>query len=147
MNKIYVFLIIIPFSAILLIKSIALYEYDTKQRYLKDQVDNIAYKVKITGILTAGELNDFKDRLSGLGDFTGEDCIVLKQGAYVNGVLSNMAAYTPGVPLRKGDAFVVYIKSETVSNYSRIQNGGVNLDPDKNIYYKAKAQCRVEVFD
>lgn len=66
------------------------------------------------------------------------------KGIYVNGVLTSLTPYNLNTRLGKGDAFLVYVKSSKVSNYSRIQNGGVNVDDSQNLYFKAKAQCRVE---
>jgi hypothetical protein len=58
----------------------------------------------------------------------------------------DITEYLPEQVLNKGDAFMVYIKSSDVSNYSRIQNGGV-VDEANNLYYKAKVQCRVEKYN
>lgn len=147
MSKIYAFIVIIPFVALLLFKGIAFYEYDTKERYLKDLVDNTAYKVKITGILTYGEYDELKAQINTLANFDSHmagEGVILKKGTYVDGNIVGMTGYTPGEQLYKGDAFLIYIKSTNVSNYSRIQNGGISPDDTQNIYYKAKALCRVE---
>lgn len=143
MSKVYAFIVIFPLVALLMLKGILFYEFDIKQRYIKDLVDSTAYAVKITGVLTTDEYVNLKTKLNSLAKF--EDTgIILKKGYYANGVLSGLASYLTGVQLNKGDAFVIYVKSSNVSNYSRAQNGGVNADDSQNVYYKAKAVCRVE---
>ena len=124
-------------------KAVFFYEYDTKQRYIKDIVDSTAYVVKITGLLTTDEYSNLKSRLNRYGNFN-DSSIILRKGIYVNGHLTNLTPYNLDTRLQKGDAFLVYIKSTNVSNYSRIQNGGVSVDDSQNLYFKAKAQCRVE---
>jgi hypothetical protein len=143
MNKIYVFIVVVPVIAFLMFKGIFFYEYDTKQRYIKDAIDSIAYDVKITGVLTGDEYADLKTKLNSFAKFD-DTGIILEKGVYVDGNLSNLTAYNMNTQLNKGDAFVIYIKSSNVSNYSRMQNGGVSADDSQNLYYKAKAQCRVE---
>lgn len=143
MSKIYVFIIIVPFMALLLFKGVLFYEFDTKQRYIKDLADSAAYVVKITGRLTADGYSELKNKLNKFARF--EDInIILRKGVYNNGNLSNLTPYTLGTQLNKGDAFLVYVKSAGVSNYSKQQNGGVNPDDSQNLYYCARAQCRVE---
>ncbi len=148
MNKIFVSIIIIPFIAILMFKAIAISDFDLKQRYLKDQVDLVAYQVKITGTLTDDAYNEFLIKINKLADFSSvSSSIILKKGTYVNGVITGLTNYTIGEVLNKGEAFLVYIKSSNVSNYSRIQNGGVSLDDTENLFYTAKAQCRIEAYN
>lgn len=143
MSKIYAFIIIVPFIAVLLFKGILFYEYDTKQRYIKDMVDSTAYVVKITGVLTDEGYNDLKTKLNQFARFDDVD-ILLKEGTYTDGEISSLTNYSLNTRLEKGDAFLIFVKSSNVSNYSRIQNGGVNPDDTQNLYYKAKAVCRVE---
>jgi hypothetical protein len=143
MSKIYAFIIIVPFIAVLMFKGIFFYEFDTKQRYIKDLADSMAYVVKITGVLTIDEYAELKTKLNRYSRFDDAG-IILRKGSYIDGELSGLSAYTPGSRLSKGDAFLIYVKSTGVSNYSRIENGGVNQDDGKNLYYSAKAQCRVE---
>lgn len=143
MNKILVFVVIVPIIALMMFKGIFFYEYDTKQRYIKDLVDSIAYEVKITGVLSAGEYTGLKTKLNSYGKFD-DTGIILKKGIYVDGSLSNLTTYSLNTRLNKSDAFLIYVKSSNVSNYSRIQNGGVSADDTENLYYKAKAQCRIE---
>lgn len=144
-NKIFVFVVMVPFIAILLFRTIAFYEYDTKQRYIKNLVDSTAYKVKITGILTADEYaNEFKADLNKLAKF--EDAgIRLKKGIYVNGHAQGWVSYSLNERLDKGDAFMIYVESTDVSNYSRLQNLGITGDRD--LKYKAGAVCRIERYD
>ncbi len=148
MNKIYVSVIVIPFIAILMFKAIAISEYDLKQRYLKDQVDLVAYQVKLTGTLTDDAYNEFMTKINRLADFKSGSggSIILKKGIYANGTITGLTNYTIGEVLNKGEAFLIYIKSANVSSYSRIQNGGVSPDDTKNLYYKAKAECRIEAY-
>lgn len=143
MSKIYAFLIIVPFVALLLFKGILFYEYDTKQRYIKDIADSTAYIVKITGVLTMDGYSELKAKLNKFGKFEDAN-IKLMKGVYANGTVTGMTPYILGTQLNKGDAFLIYVKSAEVSNYSRLQNGGVNPDDTQNLYYCAKAQCRVE---
>ena len=143
MNKILVFVVIVPVIALLMFKGIFFYEYDTKQRYIKDLIDSTAYEVKITGVLTTDEYAGLKTKLNSFAKFDDAG-IILKKGNYVDGSLSYLTSYNLNTRLNKGDAFLIYVKSSNVSNYSRIQNGGVSADDTENLYYKAKAQCRVE---
>lgn len=147
MNKIYVSIIVVPLIAILMFKAIAISDFDLKQRYLKDQVDLVAYQVKLTGTLTDDAYGEFLIRINKLADFSsGSSRIILKKGIYTNGVITGFTNYTIGEVLNKGEAFLVYIKSSDVSNYSRIQNGGVSLNDTENLYYAAKAECRIEAY-
>jgi hypothetical protein len=143
MSKIYPFIIIIPLIAMLLFKGVFFYEYDTKQRYIKDLVDSTAYIVKITGVFTQDEYNRLKTNLNKYATF-GDSSIILKKGIYSDGNITASELYIPGARLNKGDAFVIYVKSDNVSNYSRVENLGISADDAKNLYYKAKAVCRVE---
>lgn len=143
MSKIYVFIIIVPFIALLMFKSIFFYEYDTKQRYIKDLADSTAYVVKITGVLTVDEYSEMKTKLNRFARFDDANILLMK-GVYDDGNLSGLTPYVLGMQLNKGDAFLFSIKSVDVSNYSKLQNGGVNPDDTQNLYYCAKAQCRVE---
>ena len=143
MSKIYVFIVIVPVIAFLMFKGIFFYEYDTKQRYIKDLIDSMAYEVKITGVLTSDEYSDLKTKLNSFAKFD-DTGIILEKGTYIDGILSNLTTYNLNTQLSKGDAFLIYVKSSNVSNYSRMQNGGVSADDSQNLYYKAKAQCRVE---
>lgn len=147
MSKIYAFVIIVPMIAVLMFKAVFIYEYDTKQRYIKDLVDAAAYKVKITGVFSQDDYDEIRVRLNKIAafkDLPGKTCIVLKKGKYRDGLLEHMEEYTPGEQLEKGDAFSIFVRSSEVSNFSRIQNGGISLDDAQNLYYQAKAQCRVE---
>ncbi len=143
MSKIYAFLIIVPFIALLLFKGILFYEFDTKQRYIKDVADSTAYIVKITGVVTIDGYSELKTKLNKYGKFDDAN-IRLMKGVYTNGAISGMTSYILGTQLSKGDAFLIYVKSAEVSNYSRLQNGGVNPDDTQNLYFCARAQCRVE---
>ena len=145
MNKIFAFIIVTPFIALLLFKAVAFYEYDTKQRYMKNIIDSVAYNVKITGRLDREGYDNLKISLNKLGTFNDSD-IVMRKGYFGSDgtLMDNMSVYGVNEQLSRGDAFAIYIKSSGVSNYSRIQNGGVAADDTKNLYFKAKAFCRVE---
>jgi hypothetical protein len=144
MSKILAFLVLLPLIVLLLLKAVAFYEYDTKQRYIKNILDTVAYKVKITGVLTAEECLDIRDRLNKLARFDG-DCIKMSYGTCENGLISdNLQAYTEGNVLYKGEVFDIYVKSADVSNLSMLYNLGVSEDESKNLRYVAKAVCRVE---
>jgi len=143
MNKIISYLVIVPFMFILLVKSITVFEFTIKQRYIKDYVDTVCDKVKITGVFTNSDLTAFVNEIEKFSDF-GPGSISLRKGEYTNGLLGPSSPYTLGENLDRGDAFYITVKSTAVSTYSRVENGGVSLDDSKNIYYSAKAQCRVE---
>lgn len=146
MSKIFSFLIIIPLVVMLLFKGVFFYEYDTKQRYIKDLADSSAYIVKITGVLSQDEYNSLKTNLNKYGTFN-DTGIILKKGVYINGDITALQPYIPGTRLTKGDAFALFVKSSNITNYSRIENGGVNPDDTKNLYFKAIAVCRVEYME
>lgn len=143
MSKIISFIVIVPFMALIIFKSVLFYEFNTKQVYIKDITDNLAYKVKITGILSNDDLTEFQARLNKVSKFKSSE-IVLRQGLYVDGVISDWTVYMPGNVLNRGQAFMIYVKSSDVSLFSRLQNGGVMADEGKNLYFSAKAQCRIE---
>lgn len=145
-SKIYAFIIIVPLIAVLLFKGVFFYEYDTKQRYIKDLVDSTAYVVKITGVLTDEGYLDLKTKLNKFASFTDAD-IFLKKGTYTDGEISGLTNYNLNTRLEKGDAFLIFVQSSNVSNYSRVQNGGVNPNDIQNLYYRAKAVCRVEYIE
>lgn len=151
MGKILVYIVVVPVFLLLLYRFITLYEYDTKQRYLKDMLDSIAQKVKITGVLTQEDYEELKGKLNKISRFEEEGTntdaekgIRLMKCKVYEGEPSEFVRYIPGENLDKGDIFAVSIKSSEVSNFSRIHNSGVNPDDTKNLYYKAKAECRVE---
>lgn len=146
MSKIFSFLIIIPLMVMLLFKGVFFYEYDTKQRYIKDLVDSTAYIVKITGVLSQDEYNRLKTSLNKYGTFS-DTGIILEKGIYSDGDITALQPYIPGTRLEKGDAFMLFVKSSNVANYSKIENGGVSPDDAKNLYFKAKALCRVEYLE
>lgn len=112
-----------------------------------NMVDNIAYKVKITGILTSDEYqNELKAGINKLAKFD-DSGIKLQRAAYSEGGIEAWVSYSPGEYLEKGDAFMIYVESEEVSNFSRLQNSGVTGDKTRDLHYKAKAVCRVEKND
>lgn len=146
MSKIYSFIIIIPLIAMLLFKGVFFYEYDTKQRYIKDIADSTAYIVKITGVLTLDEYSRLKTNLNKYATFD-DSSIILKKGIYSNGNITASEPYLLGARLQKGDAFMIYVRSVNVSNYSRVENGGISADDSKNLHFTDKAVCRIEYLD
>jgi hypothetical protein len=128
---------------ILLIKSVTVFEFTIKQRYIKDCIDNTCDKVKITGVFTNSDLSELANELKKFSSFDSGS-IVLQKSNYVNGLLGQPTPYTIGEQLNRGDSFCIYVKSSSVSNYSRVENGGISLDDSKNLYYTAKTQCRIE---
>ena len=144
MGKILVFIITVPFICFLLYKAVFFYEYDTRQRYLKDLLDNTAYKVKITGVLTSGDYAEIEQKLSSLGIENREgEGLVIEKGSFSEGKLLNMIEYIPGEFLEKGDAFMLRVVSSNPCRLSIIFNGNTT-DVGKHLYYKAKAFCRIE---
>lgn len=147
MSKIYTFILIIPIFLIFLYRFITLYEYDTKQRYLKDVSDAVAQKVKITGVFTIDDLNEFKQRIRGTADFEdngSNKAILLKTCSLSENADDEYEEYTIGKQLQKGDLFCIQIKSANVSLFSKLHNRGINPNDENNLYYKARSECRVE---
>lgn len=142
MNKIYAFVIIIPLIAILFIRTMSFYEFDTKQRYIKNTVDSVAHTVMITGVMTANDKVELMDKLRKISDFD-EDDVILEYG-YVaaDGTLENLYSYSLGSVLDRGEIFSIYVQSEGESTLSRME--GSSADESKKLFYKAKAICRVE---
>lgn len=142
MNKIYAFLVIIPLIAIMLFKTVAFYEYDTKQRYIKNTVDDCARKVMITGVMTTNDKSELLTDLNKLGKFTDES-ITLKIGQ-VNelGEINSMLDYVPGTVMNRGDAFLIYVQSLNESSLSKME--GSAYDASEQLFYKAKIVCRIE---
>ena len=138
MNKIYAFLVILPIMVIILFKSVALYEYDTTQRYIKNYVDDTARKVMITGVMTLQDKNNLLSNLSKFGAFT-QNSIILKRGNSPDAGDNNMNDYAVGSVLSRGEYFSIYVKSDNESTLSRLEGDAVN-----QIFYKARAVCRIE---
>jgi len=143
MSKIISFIVIVPFMVLLIYKSILFYEFETKQRYIKDMADNVSYKVKITGILTPEEYDEFFSRLNKVSRFESYS-IIFQKGRYVDGEATDWSSYSPGSTLDRGQAFMIFVKSADVPLYSRLHNGGVMSSDEKNLHFIAKAQCRIE---
>jgi len=142
MNKIYAFIIIIPLLAILFLKTMSFYEFDTKQRYIKNTVDSVAHKVMITGVMTNNDKDELIDKLEKLSDFKSED-VILKCGyMQEDGSMSGLYSYVPGNVLERGEIFSIYVQSTGESALSRME--GESIGENKKLFYKAKALCRVE---
>lgn len=140
MNKVYAFIIIIPLIAILFLKTISFYEFDTKQRYIKNAIDNAAHKVMITGVMTVKDKEELLSKLQKLSPFKDED-VILKCGSMDSDEIStNLSYYSLGDVLDRGQIFSIYVKSDTETDFSRMEGSSEN---DK-VFYKAKAICRVE---
>lgn len=142
MNKIYTFLIIVPIIAVVFFKTLSLYEFDTKQRYIKNMVDSAAHKVMITGVMTAGDKEELILKLGRMGRFQ-DDCITLKYGGVESdGTLAELNDYILGTVLDRGEIFSIYVESENESSLSGIEgNSGTE---ENGLHYKARATCRVE---
>lgn len=141
MGKIYSFIIIIPIIATLLFKAIAFYDFDTKQRYIKNTIDAVAHKVMITGVLTARDKEEMLEKLNRFGNF-GEDNIKLETGSVnADGEVYGMSRYTTGDILDRGAVFSILVNSDNKSLLSGVEG---DLNEDSKLCYKAKAVCRVE---
>ncbi|PYG89140.1 hypothetical protein LY28_00963 [Ruminiclostridium sufflavum DSM 19573] len=141
MSKIYAFLLIIPLMAILYLKAISFYEFDTKQRYIKNAVDSTAHKVMITGVMTDTDKEELLYKLRKLGKFKDTD-LVLECGCMEqDGTWSELCSYSLGSVLERGEVFRIYVQSEAESRFSKIEAGS---DYGNKLFYKAKAVCRVE---
>lgn len=147
MSKIYIFILTVPIFVMLLFKLVTLYEYDTKQRYLKDIVDAAVQKVKITGIFTENDLEDFKNKINHIAQFDvkqNKNAILIKKCNEIEIIEDDRIEYAIEEQLNKGDVFSICIQSSNVSNFSRVHNRGISHDDKKNLYYRAKSECRVE---
>jgi len=143
MSKVISFLVIVPIMVLLIFKAVLFYEFETKQRYIKDLTDTLTYKVKITGVLTSEEYTEYLNRLNKISRFA-TNSVVIKKGRYVDGVATDWAIYAPDENLTRGQAFMIYAKSMEVSLFSRLHNRGVMYADEQNLYFVAKAQCRIE---
>jgi len=144
MNKVYAFLVIIPLIAMLFLKTMAFYDFDTKQRYIKNAVDNVAHKVMITGVMTAYDSEELMNKLRKIGNFERES-VILKYGyTEQDGALSELAPYTLGNVLDRGQIFSIYVQS---GNESALSGMEINHTNENNrLFYKAAAVCRVEKY-
>ena len=142
MNKIYAFIIIIPLIALLFIKTMGFYEFDTKQRYMKNAVDSVAHKVMITGVMTSRDKEELLDKLQKLSDF-GEVDVTLECGTIQSdGTIAGLHTYALGNVLDRGEVFNIYVQSKEDSILSRMESDSTN-ESDR-LFYKAKATCRIE---
>lgn len=140
MNKVYAFIIIIPLIAILFLKTMSFYEFDTKQRYIKNAIDSVAHKVMITGVMTVKDKEELLRKLQKLSPFEDKD-IILKCGAMdLDGTSANLSYYSLGDVLDRGEIFSIYVKADTEADFSRMEGSS----EDDKLFYKAKAICRVE---
>lgn len=142
MNKIFAFLIILPVIALLFLKALAFYEFDTKQRYIKNTIDATTHKVMITGVLTEGDKGELIADLNKLGDF-GEENVMLESGSInSSGSISGLFPYSTGGILDRGEVFSIRVQSKNESLTSRIE--GNSTGQNRKLYYRAKAICRIE---
>lgn len=142
MNKIYAFIIIIPLIALLFLKTMTFYEFDTKQRYIKNTVDGVAHKVMITGVMTVSDKEELLVKLQKLGDFKDEDVTFKCGNIQSDGTLTGLYSYVPGNILDRGEIFSIYVESKAESTLSRTE--GNSGDTTNKLFYKAKAICRIE---
>ena len=142
MNKIYAFLIIIPLIAVLFFKTLTFYEYDTKQRYVKNTVDSVAHKVMITGVMTVSDQEELLEKLGKLGTFRASNISIKCGNVQPDGTVGGLCNYVLGSVLDRGEIFSIYVESENESIFSETE---VNSDNEGNgLHYRAKAVCRVE---
>ncbi|WP_024832793.1 hypothetical protein [Ruminiclostridium josui] len=142
MNKIYAFLIIIPLIAVLFYKTLTFYEYDTKQRYVKNEVDSAAHKVMITGVMTIMDREELLGKLSKLGNFRASNISIKCGNLQPDGTVGRLREYVLGSLLNRGEIFSIYVESENESIFSEME---VNSHNEGNgLHYRAKAICRVE---
>ncbi|QNU67137.1 hypothetical protein EHE19_000860 [Ruminiclostridium herbifermentans] len=140
MNKVYAFIIIIPLIAIIFFKTISFYEFDTKQRYIKNAIDSATHKVMLTGVMTVKDKEELMTKLQKISSFKDED-IILKCGSMdSDGTLASLSSYNLGDVLDRGEIFSIYIQSEAEANFSKMEGKA----EDDKLFYKAKAICRVE---
>lgn len=142
MNKIYAFIIIIPLIALLFLKTMTFYEFDTKQRYIKNTLDGVAHKVMITGVMTVSDKEGLLDKLRKLSNFDDEDVTFKCGNINSDGTLADLYLYVPGNILRRGEIFSIYLESKDESTFSRME--GNSADANNKLFYKAKAICRIE---
>ncbi len=141
MNKIYAFLIILPIIALLIFRSIALYDFDTKQRYIKNSVDSAAHKTMITGVYTALDKSQLVIKLNQLDNFNEADILLQYGSVNADGQLSELMPYTPGDILQRGQVFKITVMSHDESLLSQIRN---NNEGSGKLCFKAQALCRIE---
>jgi len=142
MSKIYTFLIILPMMAALFFKTAAFYEFDTRQRYIKNTVDTYTHKVMITGVMTEKDKGDLLEKLNRLGTFN-ENHVILETGPVDSyGAISTLYPYMTGDLLDRGEVFSITVKSEDESLLSEMEDE--NTDGSHKLFYKAKAVCRIE---
>ncbi|ACL74508.1 hypothetical protein [Ruminiclostridium cellulolyticum] len=142
MNKIYAFFIIIPLIAVLFLKTLSFYEFDTKQRYVKNEVDSIAHKVMITGAMTVSDKEELLEKLGKLGTFRASNISIKCGSIQPDGTVAELGDYVLGSVLDRGSIFTIYVDSESVSIFSETE--GNSADEDNELHYRAKATCRVE---
>ncbi len=142
MGKILVFLVTVPVLCIMLFKTVAFFEFDSRQRYLKDLVDDAVFKVRLTGVFTPEDYDDFAGKLSGIGiKAVRGNGIIMKKGYFSGGQLADLTDYTPGESLKRGDVFMLLVVS---ANPSKLSNFIFGDSGHNGIFYRAKAFCRVE---
>ncbi|EPR14341.1 hypothetical protein [Ruminiclostridium papyrosolvens] len=142
MNKIYAFLIIIPLIAVLFFKTLTFYEYDTKQRYVKNTVDSVAHKVMITGVMTVSDQEELLEKLGELGTFLAGNISIKCANVQPDGTVGGLGDYVLGSVLDREEIFSIYVESENESIFSETE---VISDNESNkLHYRAKATCRVE---
>jgi len=142
MNKIYAFIIIIPLIAILFLKTMTFYEFDTKQRYIKNAIDGVAHKVMITGVMTVSDKDELINKLQKLSNFEDEDVSLKFGNIQSDGSLTGLNAYVLGNVLYRGEVFSIYVQSHNESILSGMV--GNSAGGNNKLFYKAKAICRIE---
>lgn len=146
-GKIFSFIVITPLIILLMLKTVAFYEFDTKQRYIKNLLDNAAYQVRITGCFDHDDFSALKSELSKLAQLDAESLKTYYASSLEGGFEKNSSTYYLGTELQKGEFFSIEFSSMDVSNLSRLQNLGVSVDESKNLRYGGKTLISVEHYD
>ena len=140
MTKLFAFIVTFPLAFILFVKAVAFYDFDTKQRYLQNSADLLAYKAQITGVVTSSEMTEFQSKASSLlNDASVSVAYSVGIDPAGNGNIT-WSTYSPGTQMTKGQYFKIYVVGGQ-SLYSKAQVG--KSSPDK-VHYKAKSVVRVE---
>lgn len=148
MSKIFAFIVTFPLAFILFVKSVAFFDYDIKERYLQNATDLLAYKVKITGVLTTADLDEYKSKAAALLNTTQDKLSVQYSSGCDSGSGIAWNSYTLGSQLTKGYYFKVYLEDANVTLYSKVQNFGIDTsNPGNNLKHKAKSVVRVEFYE
>jgi hypothetical protein len=141
MDKILAYIVIFPFAFMIFVQSVLLFEFDLKQRHINNLTELLSDKVKITGILTEDELNEFKLGLNKFAKFDDENIFLFFKSDIDD---EDYTDYLLGSPLEKGSVFRIYAKSANQANFSRVQRWGRGATDSQRIFYTSNYIVRVE---